>query len=79
MKIEQYIRNKRTRNGLTQGDVGRVLGYTAQFVANWERGASSPPPKTIKKIARLFSDDPRVVFGYYLNSLYDDIKRKARL
>lgn len=79
MKIEQYIRNKRTLNGLTQGDVGKYLGYKAQFVANWERGASRPPPKSIKKLGKLFNEEPQVIFGYYMKSVYADLKRKARL
>lgn len=35
---------------LTQSELGNMLGYSPQFVANWERGASSPPTHVMRKL-----------------------------
>lgn len=51
--IGQYIKRKRVESGITQADLAKRLGYTAQFVTNWERGVSSPPANTLRKIVAI--------------------------
>ncbi len=48
--LSSYIRKKRIEAGMTQAELGKHLGYTSQFVANWEREASSPPAHVMKKL-----------------------------
>lgn len=51
--IGRYIKKKRMAAGYTQADLAKKLGYTAQFVTNWERGVSSPPANTLRKIVTI--------------------------
>lgn len=51
----QYLKEKRTRVGMSQSDVSKLLGYSSsQFVSNWERGVSSPPLSIYTKLASLY-------------------------
>lgn len=49
-----YLRQKRVEKGFSQTDVGQHLGYSSQFVANWERGASTPPMQALRKLVSLY-------------------------
>ena len=53
--LNEYLRQKRLDNGLSQLDVARALGYASpQFVSNWERGLVSPPLETISVLIGLY-------------------------
>lgn len=53
--LAKKLRTARERNGLTQSDVAKEMGYsTAQFVSNWERALSYPPPKVIPRLAKMY-------------------------
>jgi len=56
--LGQYLRNKRSERGVTQAYVAAKLGYTAQFVTNWERGVSSPPANVLRKLVQILKIDP---------------------
>jgi transcriptional regulator with XRE-family HTH domain len=49
-EISKYLREKRMELGLSQRELSELLGYKSQFVANWERGASSPPSHILYKL-----------------------------
>jgi transcriptional regulator with XRE-family HTH domain len=51
--LNRYLKDKRLEAGLTQQELGDFLGYKPQFVANWERGASSPPAKIMGKLIKV--------------------------
>jgi transcriptional regulator with XRE-family HTH domain len=54
-RFSEYLKQSRINAGLSQRDVSDKLGYTsAQFISNWERGISTPPPKTAKKLAAMY-------------------------
>ena len=54
-KLGTILKEKREAAGLSQLDVSKSLGYTTpQFISNWERGISTPPVKTIKKIEKIY-------------------------
>jgi transcriptional regulator with XRE-family HTH domain len=38
---------------MTQKDLAEKLGYTFQFITNWERGASKPPFKILQKLCKV--------------------------
>lgn len=43
----KFLRRVRINGNKTQVEVGKHLGYTSQFIANWERGVSKPPPECL--------------------------------
>lgn len=58
-ELGQYLRQKRLERGLSQVEVAKKLGYSSQFIANWERGVSSPPMQALKKIVDIYSINQR--------------------
>lgn len=53
MTVGKLIRERRLKKNIKQTDIAKELGYTSQFVANWERGISNPPLKKLKAIAEI--------------------------
>jgi transcriptional regulator with XRE-family HTH domain len=52
-EMATLVKSARVGAGLTQMELAKKLGYKSpQFISNWERGESSPPPAVISKIAR---------------------------
>lgn len=60
--LGKFIKEKRSAIGLTQSQVAERLGYTAQFITNWERGISNPPPSTLKKISTVLKIPPQEMY-----------------
>jgi len=58
-ELGQYLRQKRLKQGLSQVEVAKQLGYSSQFIANWERGVSSPPMQALKKIIDIYGINQR--------------------
>lgn len=54
IKLGKYLRQKRLSKGISQVSIAKELGYKSQFVANWERGVSSPPMDSLKKIVEYY-------------------------
>ena len=81
VSLAKFLKEKREGAGLSQKQVSDKLGYTTpQFVSNWERGVSSPPLKTLKKIGELYhvsSDDLfKVCLDSTIQQVTMDLKRK---
>lgn len=54
-ELASYLKQIRRDSGLSQKEVATTLGYkSSQFVSNWERGLSSPPLGTLRKLAGLY-------------------------
>lgn len=66
--LGQYLRNERLRNDISQVTLAKILGYTPQFIANWERGASSPPANAFPKLIMALKINP-VDFLKFLTDL----------
>ncbi len=49
--IGENIRRVRVRNGETQEQLGKVIGYGATTIANYESGYRQPDIQTLVKIA----------------------------
>jgi transcriptional regulator with XRE-family HTH domain len=69
--------------GLSQAEIAQKLGYgNSQFVSNWERGASRPPLKVLKKVATLLKVSPQDLFQALLESsiekLTSDLKKEFK-
>ncbi len=58
-ELGQFLRQKRLDKGLSQVEVARKLDYSSQFIANWERGVSSPPMQALKKIVDIYGINQR--------------------
>jgi transcriptional regulator with XRE-family HTH domain len=49
--VGRFIKIQRESVGMTQGELSKILGYSnPQFISNWERGLSSPPPKIMSRL-----------------------------
>ena len=49
-----YIYEKRRLAGLSQDQVGRLLGVSAKAVSKWENGRAKPGTDTLRKLAALY-------------------------
>ncbi len=56
--VSEYIKQARLKAGLTQAALAKTLGYKPQFIANWERGASSPPVHILAKLVKALGLNP---------------------
>ena len=53
--LGQKIADARRSRGLTQGDLAKAVGVTAQAVSKWERGNSCPDIAILDEVARALS------------------------
>lgn len=71
------LKKLRIRAGLKQKDVAKELGYSSpQFISNWERGISSPPVKTIKRLASLYKASPDKLFRKLQNAVVQSMREE---
>jgi len=77
--LAEFLKEKRVYSGLSQMDVAKKLGYTsAQFVSNWERGLSSPPIHTLRKLSELYQIPPDVLFDITLKTMITQVTTELR-
>ncbi|ASD63026.1 helix-turn-helix domain-containing protein [Bdellovibrio bacteriovorus] len=81
--LGQFLKEKRTLSGLSQGEVSKKLGYsTPQFISNWARGVSSSPIDTLKKIGQIYHVSADELFERVLEgtieSVRDDMAKKFK-
>jgi len=62
-KIRNILIELRTENGLTQGDVGNLVGKSANAVASWEQGLSLPDAVTLYKLAKHYNKSMDYMYG----------------
>jgi transcriptional regulator with XRE-family HTH domain len=63
-ELATLLKRARTQAGLSQKEVAATLGYkSSQFISNWERGLSSPPLATLRKLCTLYKTDENTVFS----------------
>lgn len=73
--LSEFLKEKRTVVGLSQKDVADKLGYSsAQFISNWERGLSSPPMHTLKKLAEMYNVNVDEMFDVILESTLEQVR-----
>ena len=51
-KLGKNLKRIRTAKGVSQGEIGRILGVDKGFVSNIENGKTNPTLATIAKLAR---------------------------
>ena len=54
MELKDRIAAVRKAAGLTQEQLGELLGVTRQAVSKWESGASDPSTSNLLALARLY-------------------------
>lgn len=73
--LSEFLKEKRIHSGLSQKDVADRLGYSsAQFISNWERGLSSPPMHTLRKLAEMYSVNVDEMFDVILESTLEQVR-----
>jgi transcriptional regulator with XRE-family HTH domain len=73
--LSEFLKEKRTQASLSQKDVADKLGYSsAQFISNWERGLSSPPMHTLKKLAEMYNVNVDEMFDVILESTLEQVR-----
>lgn len=69
-KLRIALIEGRKKNNFSQGDVAKKMGYkTSQFISNWERGVSHPPPATLVKLASVLNYPPKVLLDLVCESV----------
>ena len=51
-KLGKNLKRIRTKKGISQGEIGRILGVDKGFVSNIENGKTNPTLATITKLAK---------------------------
>jgi transcriptional regulator with XRE-family HTH domain len=65
--LSQFLKQTREKSDLSQRQVADELGYqSAQFISNWERGVSSPPLKTLKRLGDLYKVQAETLYQIML-------------
>lgn len=52
--IGKLIRSLRKSKNLTQEELGKILGYSARTVSDWENGTTEPKIVAIRSIVKFF-------------------------
>lgn len=76
-----FLKKVRINAGLTQKEVSKVLGYkSSQFVSNWERGLSSPPISTLRKLCTIYKASEEEMFSVVrdiaIRNLEEELRRE---
>lgn len=62
-KIRRTLIELRIENGLTQSEVGILVGKSSNAVASWEQGLSLPDVVTLYKLARHYNKTMDYMYG----------------
>jgi transcriptional regulator with XRE-family HTH domain len=72
MTIGERIRAARKKKGLTQADLGAILGVSYQVISQYERGLRKPKYETIQRIAAALDlSDDALIYGYEIDREYE--------
>lgn len=52
--VADNIKSLRKSKNLTQSELGKILGYSARTVSDWEKGNTEPNITAIKSIVKYF-------------------------
>jgi len=55
MALNENILKSRKRNGLSQEQLGSIVGVTRQTISNWELGETTPNPEQLKLLSKVLS------------------------
>ena len=63
VKIGRFIAELRKQRGLTQAQLGEMLGVTNKTVSRWENGDTTPNIETLKQISTIFDVSVNTLLG----------------
>jgi transcriptional regulator with XRE-family HTH domain len=75
MTVGENIRRIRLERGLTQKQLGKMVGASEAYIRAYESGRRNPKPASLEKIANALAVNPEVL----ANSEFDMIKAMHRL
>ena len=75
MTVGENIRRIRQERGLTQRELGKLVGASEAYIRAYESGRRNPKPASLEKIADALAVNPEVL----ANSDFDGIKAIHRL
>ena len=75
MTTGENIRRIRKERGLTQKQLGELVGASEAYIRAYESGRRNPKPSSLEKIAKALAVNPEVL----ANSDFDGIKAMHRL
>lgn len=55
MQFSDILRILRTKNRLSQKDIGDIVGISSQAVSKWENGVSQPDNDSLIKLSKYFN------------------------
>jgi transcriptional regulator with XRE-family HTH domain len=76
--LGKTLRDYRERVYLSQTDVASLFKCKPQFISNWERGMSAPPPSQFRKIENLCGIRRGSIADRYLKLLGEWIEKGAQ-
>ena len=69
MIIGNNIKRIRQNKGVTQEQLGDIIGVTGQAISKWENGSALPDIQVLPKLADYFGISIDELMGYKLNAL----------
>ncbi len=75
MTVGENIRRIRKERGLTQKQLGELVGASEAYIRAYESGRRNPKPSSLEKIANALAVNPEVLE----NSDFDMVKAMHRL
>ncbi len=70
-----FLRAKRIERGLTQSEVGKVLGVHLMFISRFELNKCSVPYKHLKKLIKLYKVSPEIILKISLEEEKKKLKK----
>lgn len=72
-RLGQFIKEVRLKKKIKQTDIAKAMGYTSQFVCNWERGVSAPPMEKLRELCKVLRVDPKFVKRHLIKDYKDRV------
>lgn len=68
IKLGENIRKARLKMGLTQAQLGKMLGKSDNVITNWERGTNRPDADMIEKLCNILNISPNELLNWEDNT-----------
>lgn len=64
IKLGENIRKARLKIGLTQAQLGKMLGKSDNVITNWEKGTNRPDADMIEKLCSILKISPNELLNW---------------
>lgn len=72
MIIGSRIKEERIKQGLTQEELGNMIGVSKTTISYYERGKEQPKMEKLKKLTEVLNLTPNYIFGSEINTVLED-------